>query len=150
MSRLDADELLRSTADKYSRGCKISGLIASRPVCTPEHLPIRLERISSQFSPLLKQSCVVLQLQQRRRYRFRARHGCFPRDRKARRFGAGGDNTYEFRVHQEVHTASCQAVTFATNLLGSSERSTALQVLCCAPGGRAFGSLNASPITAHG
>ena len=58
---------------------------------------------------------------------------------------------YEFRVHQEVHTAGCQAVTFATNLLSSSERSDAFQVLRGALGRRAFGLFShREPITAHG
>ena len=58
---------------------------------------------------------------------------------------------YEFRVHQEVHAANSQAVTFATNLLSSSERSNALQVLCRTLGRRAFSSRShREPITAHG
>ena len=47
--------------------------------------------------------------------------------------------TYEFRVYQEVPAPGSQPVTITTNLLGSSERSDTLQVLCCALGGRAFG-----------
>ena len=57
----------------------------------------------------------------------------------------------EFRVHQEVHTASCQAVAFATNLLSSSQRSNSPQVLRGALGRRAFGWLShRDPIIAHG
>ncbi len=80
--------LRRSTAVKYSRRCKTSSLIARRPVCTPEHLPIRLERISPPFPPFLKQCWIVLQLQQCRRNHFRGRHVRIRRNRKARRFAA--------------------------------------------------------------
>jgi hypothetical protein len=58
---------------------------------------------------------------------------------------------YEFGVHQEVQTANCQAITFAKNLLSSSERSYALQVLSCALGRSALGLYShREPITAHG
>jgi hypothetical protein len=55
------------------------------------------------------------------------------------------------KLDRDKPTPGSEPVTIATNLLGSSECSDALQVLCCALGGRAFGSLSHRvQITAHG
>src|SRR6266404_4849261 len=58
--------LRRSTADKYSRRCKASSLIARRPVCTPYHLPIRLECISQ--LPVPGRACRPVQTTPRASY----------------------------------------------------------------------------------
>jgi hypothetical protein len=101
--------------------------------------PFALNACAGNVSPLLKKSCVVFQLQQCRRHDFRARDVYVGRNRKARRFEAREDNTYEFRVDQEVRTPGCEVASAIAVMFGSSECSDALEVLGCALRARAFG-----------
>ena len=46
---------------------------------------------------------------------------------------------YEFMIHQKIPMPGSEPVSITANLLGSSERGDALQVLRGALGGRVFG-----------
>src|SRR5260370_15153066 len=97
--------------------------------------------MSRQFLHLSNSIGVVLHLKQYKPPHFRTRHLEVRRNRKARRFGAGGDNRYEFSVHQEVRTPCCEGVSAIVVFLVSNECSDALHLLCCVMIAPAFGLL---------
>jgi len=117
-------------------------------VCTSKLLSIRLERTSPSFSPLLKQSWIVLQFQQGGGNRFCARYLPVRSNIKARRLVAGGDNPNESGFQLEVPPPGSEPVTAIMISPRSGERGNALQVFGCPLGRCAFGSYShREPIT---